>query len=88
MDKKIYVQVEEHSNQHYQIYVGELLLATNGVERYADKYMQVPALLIKTKTGIEFVKLERQCYRTEVKLITEEQCACLDNIKKKGGGRE
>lgn len=69
----IYVSVKTHSHQYYSETVGELLLSTHGVESYDGKYMQVPALLIKTKDGIAFTKLEKQHYYTEVDFITPEE---------------
>lgn len=75
---KIYVRVKTHSHQYYTEVSGELLLATHGVERYDSKYMQVPALLIKTTSGIAFVKLEKECYHTDVEFITEDEFKKLE----------
>ena len=55
---------------------GELLSTTTGVENYRSesvKYMQVPALLIKTTNSIILVNLQSQYSSSEVSIVTEKE---------------
>ena len=69
--KEIMVKVETHGHQRYNVVQGLLLLATSTVENYDGKYLQVPALLIRTIDKIVTVPLEGHLFHTEVKIITE-----------------
>lgn len=50
---------------------GEVIEWCQTVENYDGKYLQVPAVIVNTKDGIEIVSLAQRMYQIKVKIKGE-----------------
>ena len=67
------VKVKEHSHQYYAEYRGVVLGWSTTVEMFAKQYMQVPAIILETKSGVKVISLGRECYWTEIEKLKENE---------------
>lgn len=69
------IKVKIHGHQHYSEYTGRVLGWVQTVENFQsgndDKFLQVPAVIIKTKGGISIVSLRQHLYWSEIDLMDD-----------------
>ena len=66
------IKVKTHGHQHYHEDEGEVLLWTQNVAAYPEnRYLQVPAVILKTNQGVKVVNLSQYLYWTEIEYLGE-----------------
>lgn len=68
------IKVETHGHQYYSEVVGNVLGWVQNVETFNEnnkiKYLQVPAVILKTDKGIDIINLTKDSYYTKIECIT------------------
>jgi hypothetical protein len=65
------VRVKVHGHQCYNLIEGEVLYWGSVVERYDDKPLQVPAVILNCGKTIEVIPLQSQLRWTEVEILAD-----------------
>ncbi len=70
---KALIKVNGLGYRHSYEQEGEVVKLCETVERFDDKWLQVPALVLKSDAGLWVVPLTRQGYDIEVDYIAKEE---------------
>ena len=63
------IKIKANGHQFYSEITGRVMKWVETAEKFGDRYLQVPAVVIKTESTIQIVPLKQELYWFEIEVL-------------------